>query len=73
MDDIITRGATLSKIAQTVLAANPNARVYGVALGKAESVAWCPNPENDHVPVKWDKLWLGGEGGYAEKTAKGKT
>jgi hypothetical protein len=60
-DDFITRGATLSSIAQAVQKANPRAKVYGVALAKAERVDWCPNPENDQVPKKWDALWLKGE------------
>jgi hypothetical protein len=60
-DDFITRGATLSKIATAILEKNPKSKVYGLALAKAERVAWCPNPENDHVPGKWDKLWSQGE------------
>lgn len=64
-DDFITRGATLSKIATAILANNPKTKIYGVALAKAERVSWCPNPENDHVPGKWDKLWQMGEQEYA--------
>lgn len=60
-DDFITRGDTLSRIALAVLAANPDAKVYGVALAKNESVAWCPNPKNDQMSAKWDKLWEQGE------------
>jgi hypothetical protein len=30
-------------------------------LAKAERVDWCPNPDNDHVSAKWDKLWQQGE------------
>jgi len=60
-DDFITRGDTLSRIALAILEANPKAKVYGVALAKNESVAWCPNPTNDQMPAKWDKLWEKGE------------
>ena len=60
-DDIITRGDTLSHIALAVLAKNPKCKVYGIALAKSESIAYCPNPENDHVRGKWDSLWLQGE------------
>lgn len=67
-DDFITRGATLSKIATAVLAANPKATVYGVALAKTERVDWCPNPTNDQVPGKWDTLWAQGEQEAAAKT-----
>lgn len=60
-DDFITRGDTLSRIALAVLAANPKAKVYGVALAKTERVAWCPNLTNDQMPAKWSKLWESGE------------
>ena len=60
-DDFITRGATLSKIATAILEKNPKAKVYGLALAKAERVDWCPNPDNDHVAAKWDKVWQQGE------------
>lgn len=61
VDDFITRGDTLSRIALAVGAANPNAKVYGIALAKNESVAWCPNPRNDQMAANWDKLWEQGE------------
>lgn len=63
-DDIITRGDTLSHIAMAVLAANTKSKVYGIALAKAESIAYCPNPKNDHVPARWDALWAQGEQEY---------
>jgi len=70
-DDFITRGATQSKIAQAILAENPNRRVYAVALCKAERQAFCPNPQNDHIPVKWNDLWEKGEQRYRERAKKG--
>lgn len=60
-DDLITRGDTLSRIALAILDANPGSKVYGIALAKNESAAWCPNPDNAHVPEKWDKMWQQGE------------
>lgn len=70
-DDIITRGDTLSRIAQAVLATNPECKVYGVAFAKAESVAYCPNPDNDQVPARWDDLWNKGEQEFDEQIKKG--
>ncbi|MER8877498.1 phosphoribosyltransferase [Mesorhizobium sp. M0684] len=70
-DDIITRGDTLSRIAQAVLATNPKCKVYGVAFAKAESVAYCPNPDNDQVPARWDVLWKQGEQEHEAKFKKG--
>lgn len=70
-DDIITRGDTLSRIALAVLAANPKCKVYGVAFAKAESVAYCPNPNNDQVPARWDDLWNKGEQDHDAKFKKG--
>lgn len=70
-DDIITRGDTLSRIAQAVLATNPKCKVYGVAFAKAESVAYCPNPDNDQVPARWDDLWKQGEQEHDAKFKKG--
>jgi len=60
-DDFITRGDTLSRIALAVLKENPKARVYGIALAKSESLAYCPNPTNDQMNTEWDKLWEQGE------------
>lgn len=60
-DDFITRGDTLSHVANAVLTANPKAKVYGVALAKTEKAAFCPNPDNDHIPPAWDKIWRLGE------------
>ncbi|MGM4983239.1 hypothetical protein [Rhizobium sp. 11_C7_N12_5] len=70
-DDFITRGDTLSRIALAVLAANPKCKVYGIALAKAESVGFCPNPDNDQVPTRWDDLWKQGEQEHEAKFKKG--
>ncbi|MGX5723160.1 hypothetical protein [Shinella zoogloeoides] len=70
-DDIITRGDTLSRIALAILKTNPTCKVYGIALAKAESVAFCPNPDNDQVPARWDELWKHGEQEYDARNRKG--
>jgi hypothetical protein len=71
-DDFITRGATQSKIAQAIQSANPNSRVYAVALCKAERRAFCPNPQNEHIPEKWNDLWEKGEQRYRERAPGGR-
>ncbi|PZX23642.1 phosphoribosyltransferase [Rhodobacter capsulatus] len=69
-DDIVTRGDTLSRVALAIHAANPGSTVYGIALAKSERVAYCPNPDNDHVPASWDNLWQQGENEHAQKNSK---
>jgi hypothetical protein len=41
--------------------------VYGVALAKTERTGFCPNPQNDQIPQKWDQLWQHGEAEAARK------
>ncbi|MGP8438928.1 hypothetical protein ACT2FY_27090 [Paraburkholderia fungorum] len=66
-DDLITRGGTLSRIAQAVRAANPGVlRVYGVALGKTERRAYWGTLTNDHVPPEQDRQWKYGERLYRD-------
>ncbi len=69
-DDFITRGDTLSHIAQAILKSNAGARVYGVALGKAERRSWDPNVSNAHIPQQWDSLWEQGERRYQERKGR---
>lgn len=66
-DDFITRGDTLSHIAQAILKSNADARVYGVALGKAERQSWDPNVSNAHIPQQWDTLWEQGVRRYQKR------
>lgn len=64
LDDFITRGGTLSRIARAILDENRGVQVYGVALCKTERRSF--NGErgidltNDHVPIRWCDLWEGG-------------
>jgi hypothetical protein len=73
-DDLITRGGTLSRIAQAVRLANPGVgRVYGVALGKTERRAYWGTLSNDHVPQERDRQWKFGEQRYRDWKEQRKT
>ena len=74
-DDFITRGETLSHIAQAIHKANSKVRVYGVCLGKNESRSYLEQQygieiSNDRIPTKWDDLWKQGEELYRCKQRK---
>lgn len=69
VDDFITRGSTLVRIAQAFQASNPGTRVYGVALGKTERQSYWAGLSNNHVIKKWDELWQKGEQKYRERNA----
>jgi hypothetical protein len=69
VDDFITRGSTLARIAQAIQASNAKAQVYGVALGKTERQSFWPGLSNNHVAEKWDELWEKGERKYRERNA----
>ena len=64
-DDFITRGDTLSHVAQAILSANPRVTVYGVGLAKTERRAFWKGQgveiSNDHVPEIWTRAWQSGE------------
>lgn len=59
-DDFITRGDTLSHIAQAIHKTNSGVRVYGVGLGKNERRSYLSQYgfeiSNDRIPEKWDDL-----------------
>lgn len=70
VDDFITRGSTMSRMAQAMKASNPRVTVHGIALGKTERRGyWGGSLTNDHVHAGWDDLWLGGERRYRERAA----
>lgn len=61
-DDFITRGATLSAVASVIRRTNKtHVRIFGVALGKNERVAYLKEhgreASNDHVRLEWLKKW----------------
>lgn len=73
VDDLITRGSTLSRIATAIKAANPGVKkVYGIALGKTERRAFWGNLDNNHVGQAWDDRWTKGEQKFRDRQAKGK-
>lgn len=68
VDDLVTRGGTMSRMAQALKGANPGATVHGVALGKTERRGYCgPNLDNGHVDQHWEEAWLRGERKYRER------
>lgn len=71
-DDLITRGSTQSHIALAIKAANPKAKVYGIALAKTDRRSYWGTLSNDHVSKNWDDLWQKGEQRYRERQAGGK-
>ena len=57
-DDFITRGNTLGAIANAIKDANPNVRVYGVALAKNQGVDYLnPDTANNHLLPELANLW----------------
>lgn len=61
-DDFITQGATLSAVASVIRRTNKShVRIFGVALGKNERVAYLKEhgreASNDHVRPEWLKQW----------------
>lgn len=71
VDDLITRGSTLSRIAAAIKTANPGAHVYGVALGKTDRRSFWGSLDNNHVAKAWDDRWQRGEQAYKDRKAKG--
>lgn len=61
LDDLATRGDTVSAVADAVRAASPGIKVVGLALGKAERKAFAAgsgyNISNDAVPAAWATAW----------------
>lgn len=72
VDDLVTRGSTLSRIATAIKASNPGVNVYGVALGKTDRRSFWGNLDNNHVAKAWDDRWQQGEKAYQDHKAKGK-
>ncbi len=66
-DDFYTRGDTLSRVAQAILASSPGVSVYGIALGKTDRRSYSGGISNDHVPPRWAELWEQGEQRYKDK------
>ena len=71
VDDLVTRGSTLSRIATAIKAANPGVKVYGVALAKTDRRSFWGSLDNNHVVKAWDDRWQQGEQAYKDHKAKG--
>ena len=63
LDDMITRGSTLTHIAQAVRAIYPEMEIVGISLGKNEKQACAAlfghSISNDSVPHSWATAWDG--------------
>lgn len=59
IDDFITRGDTLGCVADAIVKLHPEAKVYGLALGKTERRSWNASVSNDHVPPSFESAWKG--------------
>ena len=62
VDDMITRGGTLSRTAQAIQRSNPGVNVYGLAFAKAERQQYHRDRfgieiSNEHVPAYLNALW----------------
>ncbi len=61
LDDLITRGTTLSAIASAIIRSNPGVTVYGMALAKNDRQQYLMDFDqaytNDHIPSEWGEIW----------------
>ena len=75
IDDFITRGYTLSHMAQAIQDTNPEISVYGIALAKTDRreyhrKLYGKELSNNHIPPKWETLWNQGEEQYRSMRKK---
>jgi hypothetical protein len=63
LDDMTTRGSTLTHIAGAIRKASPKMEVVGISLGKSERQSYAAGQgcslSNDGVPEAWATLWEG--------------
>lgn len=71
VDDLVTRGSTLSRIATAIKAANPGVKVYGIALAKTDRRSFWGSLDNNHIVKAWDDRWQQGEKAFQDHQAKG--
>lgn len=61
LDDFCTRGSTMTDAARAILEADRNLIIFGLALGKAETLAFAAQQgvtlNNDQVPGDWADWW----------------
>ena len=78
IDDFVTRGDTLSHMAQVIHETNTGISVYGVALAKTDRCKFHRERfgkelSNNHIPRKWETLWKQGEEQYRSMRKKAKS
>ena len=78
IDDFITRGDTLSHMAQAIHETNPGISVYGFALAKTDRckfhrIQYGKELSNNHIPRRWDTLWNQGEEQFRSMRKKAKS
>ncbi|MCY4172047.1 MAG: phosphoribosyltransferase family protein [Bacteroidetes bacterium] len=60
VDDIVTRGATMSAVAEAIHHANPSVKIYGFALGRHQRREWLSVPfekANAGIPSRIASIW----------------
>ena len=57
VDDIVTRGATMSTIAKAILRSNPNVKVFGFALGRHIRPEYSHSQANAEIPHELADIW----------------
>lgn len=57
VDDIITRGATMSTIAKAIHLSNPDMRIFGFALGRHVRPENAPSQANAKIPHELAEIW----------------
>ncbi|WP_027359769.1 phosphoribosyltransferase [Desulforegula conservatrix] len=61
VDDLITRGATISEIIRAIRTSNQVSIIFGVVLGKTENINYANHIgieiNNNHVPEEYAEIW----------------
>ncbi|MCY3999956.1 MAG: phosphoribosyltransferase [Bacteroidetes bacterium] len=60
VDDIVTRGKTMSAVAEAINDANPSMSIYGFALGRHQRKEWLRVPfrkANSKIPPELARIW----------------
>ena len=57
VDDIFTRGATMSEIAKAIHKSNPGTQIFGFALGRHVRLEYSPTQANTNIPQELAEIW----------------
>jgi len=60
IDDIVTRGKTMSAVAKAIKDANPSVKIYGFVLGRHQRREWLRVPfrkANSKIPPELARIW----------------